>query len=119
MSVQNSSLTEDELTGANIIFHEIRPEELGEELGHGAKFVKFALVRAQWACHMILTKSWISPAVAIRDIPDCVAIGWGEIHEVERKDVNSLHSLEQAYRAEPIPPNLMRAVRNRILSCLK
>ncbi len=119
MSVPNSSLTEAELKGANIIFHEIRTEELSEELAHGAKFVKFVVVRTRWVCNLILTKSWISPAVAIRDIPDCVAIGWGEIHEVRRKDVNSLPSLEANYRTEPMDSNLMDVVRERILSYLK
>lgn len=44
---ENSSITEAELREADIIFHEIRPEELVQELEHGAKFVKFAVIRAR------------------------------------------------------------------------
>ncbi len=44
---ENSSITEAELREADIIFHEIRPEELVQELEHGAKFVKFAFIRAR------------------------------------------------------------------------
>lgn len=116
---ENSSITEDEIKKANVIFHEISSEEIQGELARGAKYVKFAVVRVRWACHMILTKSWLSPAVAIRDIPDCVAIGWGEIHELERKDVNLLPSLEEAYRTRPVPSHLMAIIRKRILSYLK
>ena len=114
MSVPNLSLTEAELRDANLIFHEMKPEEIREELEHGGKYVKLAVVRVQWACNVIFTKSWISPAVAIRDIPDCVAIAWGEIHEVKEKDVNSLPSLEANYRTEPMTSDLMDVVRERL-----
>jgi hypothetical protein len=115
---ENSSITEAELREADIIFHEIRPEELVQELEHGAKFVKFAVIRARWAYHLILTKNYVSPTVAIRDIPDCETIGWGEIHEVVWKDKNSLHSLEEAYRAKPISPVFMGIVRTRVLALI-
>jgi hypothetical protein len=112
----NSLPTDVELREANFIFHEMNPEELREELEHGAKYVKFVVVRAQWACNVILMKSWVSPAIAIRDIPDCMAIWWGEIHEVEKKDVKSLPSL---YRTRPMTPDLMRIVSQRISRYLK
>jgi len=47
MSVPNLSLTEAELRDANLIFHEMKPEEIREELEHGGKYVKLAVVRVQ------------------------------------------------------------------------
>lgn len=44
---ENPSITEDELKKADVIFHEISSEEIQGELAHGAKYVKFAVVRVQ------------------------------------------------------------------------
>lgn len=115
---ENLSITEDELKTANVIFHEISSEEIQGELARGARYVKFAVVRARWACHLILTKNYISPAVAIRDIPDCKPVGGGEIHETEKKDVKLLPSLEEAHWTKPVPKDLMAIIRKRILAYL-
>lgn len=48
MSTPDNSLpTEAELRGASLIFHEIQSQEIKEELKHGAKCVKFVVVRTQ------------------------------------------------------------------------
>lgn len=62
--------------------------------------------------------NWIGAVAAIKNVPDCTAIGGGEIHEKEKKDVNSLHSLEEVYGTRPIPSDLMAIIRKRILAYL-
>lgn len=43
---EQAPITDNDLRTADVIFHEISSEEIPSELNRGAKYVKFAVVRA-------------------------------------------------------------------------